>query len=461
MHVSGVALALLLVSPVSGVVVRSPPEESESTGEYFWPSTHGRQGFYGKSKFEGPKNLEKTLAWEWHHPVSRFRTVLLGALIDDEKNIYLAADDAIRKFAPDGHTKWVYQPPAQIPSNPCIKNGYLFGTTTDGHVFALDMKNGAEMWYTKVSKAFSRAADGVQIVGNTLLVASDAKGFSQLTHVVLGLDINDGSQQWNFLTDAPMLTFSPLITDKESFVFQDMEGRAYHLDKDGNLLWKNGGVTGSMTDGSAALGGKVAYTVSLDGCCCGQCSGNFTEMREDTPGNITAWNLATGDMMWTRSVPFPPNTAPSVGMLGKNKTESVVLGVGMQCKTLAPSEVLVFSARTGEQTLKWDGGRLRHIMCAGDLAGMDARALYKARPACYPGPWSSPMIDAAGTIYVGNHDGTLYAINDANHNGRIAANEVSEFDTQAAFNGPAISHAPGMMAVASCDGLFVFKNNFF
>ena len=81
------------------------------------------------------------------------------------------------------------------------------------------------------------------------------------------------------------------------------------------------------------------------------------------------------------------------------------------------------------------------------------------RPTCLPNGWSAPTIDAEGTVFVGHEDGNFYALRDMDGDGTIFGDDESQiYDTKAAFAGsssPAV--APGILAIASCDSLFVFK----
>merc|ERR1712217_339991 len=78
---------------------------------------------------------------------------------------------------------------------------------------------------------------------------------------------------------------------------------------------------------------------------------------------------------------------------------------------------------------------------------------------CGPDSWGIPVIAGDGTVYASSGTtGNLYAIRDADGNGKIDSTEVSVFRAGQAFlNAPAL--APGMLAVAPCWGpMYVFKS---
>jgi len=87
----------------------------KSANEFYWASTGGKHGKFGASSFTGPADLTTNISWAWHHPNGVHNTILVGApLIDDSMNIYVAADDAIRKFDTLGTLLWSYGPRGQL-----------------------------------------------------------------------------------------------------------------------------------------------------------------------------------------------------------------------------------------------------------------------------------------------------------------------------------------------------------
>ena len=50
---------------------------------------------------------------------------------------------------------------------------------------------------------------------------------------------------------------------------------------------------------------------------------------------------------------------------------------------------------------------------AGDFEGMVDRTTSGVRPACLPNGWSAPSISSDGTVFVGNENGPMFALRDA------------------------------------------------
>jgi outer membrane protein assembly factor BamB len=89
-------------------------------GQLFWADPANRDG----QRYSGATDLAVSLTWGWHHPTGVYNTIPVGSpLIDDELNIYIGADDAIRKFDINGAIKWSYAPRGQLAAAPTLVVG--------------------------------------------------------------------------------------------------------------------------------------------------------------------------------------------------------------------------------------------------------------------------------------------------------------------------------------------------
>jgi len=459
--------------------------------QYYWPHSRGRVGEYGVAPHIGPRNLTAALRWSWHHPAGRYHTTVLGGLFDDEKNVYLAAEDGIRKFSPDGRTLWYYNPHEKVPSCSSIMDGALFGSTIDGRVFALSMATGKELWVTR--PAASAGGDTFYVEAHAGVVVSGIE-MDMLRNGgnkrMIGLNASDGSMLWEFRPTVTVWNVMPMFPDDDTVLFQDLDGGVYRLGlRNGTLLWRKGGTPLGLTftDGGAILGPNgVIYAVG------------DTEMslRPNTTGHLSAYRVSDGQQLWSRQVPHPPNSWPAVGQLRPGNGLSVVIPVGLQgnlpgvvdlLKSRMPLDkafaihnaslqmgdkqqaiwknptlylqLRAYDAATGDLQWVWQAPSWHRKSCAGDEEGLVERMMLNIRLVCWPGPWSSPTIAADGTVYVGHENGMIYAVRDKNGDGKIDdATEVDSFDTGASFLHSGFSFAPGMSAMASCDSLYVFDN---
>ncbi|CAK0829219.1 unnamed protein product [Prorocentrum cordatum] len=86
-------------------------------GTFFWSDAANHNG----SSFRGARDLGSSVAWGWHHPAGVYSTIPVGSpLLDDQLNVYIGADDAIRKFDVSGVIMWSYAPRGQLAAAPSL-----------------------------------------------------------------------------------------------------------------------------------------------------------------------------------------------------------------------------------------------------------------------------------------------------------------------------------------------------
>jgi len=449
---------------------------------YYWPHARGHPGEYSTTDLVGPEtSLNTSLAWSWHHPDGRYHTVVTsGPLIDDMKNIYLASEDGVRKFRPDGNVAWYYKSEAPIATCPSLMDGMLFGNTINGHVFALDMESGEAIWDKTCAQAIAgdtayvESYDGIVITG---VDPSPSGGANR----VLGLNAHTGHQVWEFHSDNFLWNFMPLLTPDDAVIAMSISGDVYKIGlHNGTLLWKANSPpksSSSFSDGGVILGPDgTSYT----------CSNYEGSGQEGERGALRAFALGDGHMLWEQVLDKPCNSWPVVTRDGA----TVVVPSGSFVSSPSASNpelrdyfhksaiamhkfslslgnkelrrygipdkratVMAFDAKTGEPSWSKDLPPYGRMAAAGDEEGYLERQGLHHRDQCLPAQFGAPTISGDGTFYVGRADGNLYAVRPDGNGGAV----VSTFQTGAGFLHPGTSWAPGMMAVTSCDGLFVWK----
>lgn len=426
---------------------------------HYWPSGRGRVGQYGTSPYVGPKNLSAEFAWSWHHPEGRYHTLPYGTAIDNSNNIYLTTDTSMWKLSPRGEVMWSFTPypKATIFSAGSLLDGRVHFTTLDGRVWAISMDTGKELWSKKVCQeinqdnGFVSAHDGVVIAATDASDAASAGRPGPANKIVRAVKASDGSPLWTFEPEKPIWNFLALFPDDGTVLHQDWEGKAYrHHVQNGSLIWSAGGHPGSWTDGSPLIADGIVYTVSAH---------LLAPFDSAEAGHLCARRISDGGLLWEVGVPMPPNNAPSIGRLAGHDELLIVQPGGWQGMASGPTGIFAFDARTGEQKLYYRGPVQAGPNQAGAMEGLLERILAGATPAYVTNPWSAPSIDVDGTLYIGHENGVIYAFRDNNGDGTFEGEmEVSKFDTGGAFVGSSSpAHGPGMMAIASCDTLFVFS----
>jgi outer membrane protein assembly factor BamB len=406
--------------------------------------------------------------------------------IDEQKNIYMQTLDGIRKFSADGTLLWTYLPAwrengEEMPDSASIyhpsgwSHGAVYVSTTHGHVVAVNMADGTEIWKTKLS-----STDGnngwVSVSEGTVILGSNAyslwKGIplpdKMADQNVTGLNATDGTVIWNYQPEAPVWNFMGSFAGDGTFTFQDYEGRAYrNRVSDGTNIWKSGGVNFSWTDGSSMIGPALSEEESLQACNRTQCKVVYTVSNRDmfggrdAPGDVSAYRLEDGQLLWRAEVPRPPNNMPAVGRLHGKTGLSLVQPIGQQCHQGNPTDVYALDALTGELQWIFNGPSQASSLQAGDkiTEAQHQRELSGVRKITLPNPWSAPTVDSNGVVFIGNQEGGFFSLVDANGDGKVTGDEeVSLFNTSACFSGSsAAGIAPGILVATSIDAMYVFK----
>jgi len=438
-----------------------------SDGDYYWPMARGPVGSHGTSPYESPGNLSSSLAWTWHNPIGKYLDVSNGGvLIDDKLNLYVHFMSGIRKFSADGKLLWHFMAFRINNDVPALWNGALYMTQADGHVVAVDMETGRRRWTSAQACTWKSATvNKVHPECNCHRVGMDIGSVAAHSDVVIakaheapgggacravGLNASTGEFLWDYAAEHLIWNFYPIINDDgKSFLFQDSAGGAYHLGLDGKEIWKAGidpeSFKQTFTDGGLQIGPNgVAYAMKAAG-------------DNKAPGTVRAFRVEDGAFLWeSPPMPYPPNSWPVVGRLRESDPLTVMAPLGY-CGQLPPGEAMMsaqvwgLDAETGKLLWSWAAPPWTQQLFRGDN---ERRA--RGLPICLPNPAGNPTLDANGNLFIGLLDGFIYRLApDSNSNG---VHVPSSFDAEAAFSNGGTSIAPGMMAIASCDTLFVFRN---
>jgi len=332
-----------------------------------------------------------------------------------------------------------------------LVQGCVYVTDNSGTLMALSMETGAKLFSKKFTEELGTDISGVGVHDG--VVVAESHGLSGGgAFAVAGMNASNGDLLWEFPSDDQLWNFMPMFTDTETFVFQDKKGGAYHYGlKDGKRIWKSGYAPSSnddMTDGLTMLADGKVYTVHSDGQCC----------KANQAANLRAYDLSSGEEVWKQDFSHPANSQPVVGHLGHGSglSEKLALVMPIGAQPVGEfanyrSSIAAFDAETGAPIWEWKPPDYIDKLVAGDFERIQHGTM------CLPNPYGSPSIDARGTVYTGHFNGIIYAIRDDNGDNIIQDSEVSKFDTGAGFSHGGVAFAPGMLAIPSCDGLYVFK----
>jgi len=458
--------AALYEEHVSSVSLIQSRVQRQSAAKHYWPSARGRSDSVGFSPYAVPSDLSVT-SWNW----TQNFTIVNGALIDRDSNIYAMIREGIHSWTKDGQHRWFYRvheaPDEYIANNAVITGDVLIGIVTSGRAFAIRLADAKEVWSRKVAPhggydlGFMSEENGRVV----LEVNSKTDGSSD---TVLAISATNGSDLWSFHPDEIVWNLYGLFTNDGNVVFQDRTGKAYCVKaSDGKLLWKKGGKPSSWTDGSAMLDrpNGILYAIS----------GSLDSVQN---GSVSAFNVTDGSLLWDRDLPLPPNTMPAAGTFAANQDPVFIAALGRQGGIVPgplnlggkdhyfpleldasdkPSGFQVLDAKSGGIQYEWKGPTWKHTYVAGETELLESRMLsQKKSPFCAPNTWSAPTFSADGTIYTGFQDGNIYVLRPKQ--GSTALEQVSSHRIGHAFTGAGFAFAPGIVAVPACNGLYVFRS---
>lgn len=460
---------------------------SKPAKEPFWPHARGQVGQYSVTELLGPANFTADLKWKWQHPDGRYHTTIVGApLIDGDSNFYLTTEDGIRKFDREGTQIWHFTGPSDLTTCPSLMDGALFAVSHSGHAFALDTVTCELRWVRRVAQSVSGDTSYVEVYKGLVLLAVE-EDFNDVAMTggnakVLALSARTGEQVWEYSPQRPLYNFMPVFPGNGSVVFMDFTGGVYGLDlKTGHERWYSAPREDSKN--SFSVGGVMPGHKGVLFVCSNAGEGKG---QEGTFGYLRSLSQQDGRQLWSRELPQPCNVWPAVsadaktvivptgsfpGMpgvlaLSDYLTEDEKLEVHLHALELGEDEqelwhnpdrhsgVRAYDAETGDVLWEFEAPASHRIAAAGDTEGFLERHSLGIRPLCMPPPWTSPTIAGDGAVYLGHSSGLLYKLRGPSGSEGV---QVSSFETEAGYLHPGATFAPGVMAVASCDTLYVFR----
>mmetsp|Transcript_82410 Transcript_82410/g.191416 ORF Transcript_82410/g.191416 Transcript_82410/m.191416 type:complete len:540 (+) Transcript_82410:58-1677(+) len=486
---------------------------------HHWPRARGHVGSYGVTNLTGPSDLSNRW-YTWFPGQTRLHQVTIcGPLIDDALNLYVTTVTSIHKLSSSGNKIWEYPSSTGLFADcPSLMNGVLLSNDMGGHAFALEIDTGRELWKRKHTDGNSGDTgyvenhDGIIVYeaepGSTSVIAVNA------TSGELLWTFRPDVPCWNLMAIFPM-DGTVVFQDHDAKVYR------LNL-YTGQLIWKNGGnhVPGmvSWSDGGLMLGPNgVVYAVSAKSQAIGhhpKGGGGIHAYRLEDGSLLWEKHLLRPFFTWpvigklagrtdlsviaaigaNAYFPWKQVLRDNMGPQGQGALTALAFAAdgGLEHVTIKglaslmiqlpgallnvlrymygwipqipispkfEAEIYAYDAGTGAQQWEYKLPDWPYISAAGDSEGFFLRSVfYPARGTCLPAAYNAPTIDGNGVVYIGYHDGRLYALQDTNRDGTVAGpQEVSSFDTGAAFLHSGTAFAPGLMGVVSCDSLHVWR----
>src|SRR5882724_11006878 len=309
--------------------------------------------------------------------------------------------------------EWKFHTNGFVLSSPAISAGVLYVGSTDGNLYALDVKSGKEKWKFP---AGVRTTSSPAVAGGLVYFESYSGNF-------IALDITSGQMKWKFQTDGEhrfiaknihggmpageadpdpfdIYLSSPTIVDGVVY-FGSGDGNIYALDAaSGTLKWKH--PTGDVVHASPAVANGTVFVGSWD-------------------SYFYALDAATGAEKWRFKTGEDPKDHNQVGIQSSAAVADGIVYFG--CRD---SNFYAVDALTGQQ--KWSFNnkgswvvgspavREGKVYFATSDTGLfyevDAKTgvpIFSLDFKHWP-MFSSPAV-AGDFAYIGSHDGRLLAIN--------------------------------------------------
>jgi outer membrane protein assembly factor BamB len=188
--------------------------------------------------------------------------------------------------AADGRVQWQRQTKLPFSGGPGTDGRHLLLGTSQGQVVALSASDGSQVWSASVDSE----------VLSVPLISGDVVVVHTLDDSVYGLEATTGKQRWRYLYPAPVLTLrgssTPALADSAALVGLS-GGKLVKLDLTGGVpIWE---VTVTLPSGRTEL--ERIADIDADPIIVGSIAyvGTYN-------GDLAAVDLATGDILWRRTL---------------------------------------------------------------------------------------------------------------------------------------------------------------
>jgi outer membrane protein assembly factor BamB len=323
---------------------------------------------------------------------------------------------------------WQFKTGENFGSSAAIVNGVVYVGCDDGHLYAINLKDGKLKWKSEpalfagnsTSKPLAAAIQSSPAVHQGLIFFGDEDGMFH------ALDLKTGKQKWTFKTDAEIISSPNPIGDR--VVFGSYDGNLYCLKvHDGALIWKvktEGRVHGTpgIFDGKVVVAGcdeKLRVVSLMDG-------GAVAAVPMGSVSGASA-AILNGDVY--------------VGTFG-NQVHCMDLAAGKFRWTFdnADKDFPFYASAAVTNDLVVIGGRDKVIHAIDRKSGKE-RWSFKTH-----GRVDSSAVIVGDRAFVGSSDGNLYGL-------RLAdGNETWRFETGSAITASPAA-AEGRLVVGTEDGI--------
>ncbi|MBN1860892.1 MAG: PQQ-binding-like beta-propeller repeat protein [Candidatus Thermoplasmatota archaeon] len=381
-------------------------------GNDWWSMFHHDPMHSGFSTAPVPDDNQ--LLWSYH----TYQTISSSPVVSHGRVYISSWDWKIYCFDMDsGNLLWNYSTTGEITSAPAVANGKVYVSSMDTKLYCLNALNGSFLWAFKTD--FIIESSPIVVDGKVIIGASDGSLYC--------LDANAGSLIWEYQTNS-VIVASPAAVEGNIYV-GDTSGNFYCINSStGNAVWVLPMAEGTYSSPSYSDG--MIYFGSND-------------------ENVYCLDASTGGILWNYSAFSEIHSSPAVAY------DSVFVGT-------SDGRLLCLDKDTGG--FLWSYQVYGSVTSSPAVA--DGKVYFDSDPCCgftsylvclnaYAGTllWeynlntqfptrSSPAL-AAGKVFVGAGDGTIFAFGDIVFMADANGPYYSSVNTSVDFMGSVYGGQPG------------------
>lgn len=290
-------------------------------------------------------------------------------------------------------TIWQYKDKSDIGSGMAVQKNLIYGTDTNGWLFALNKSNGHKKWAFRTNGKVYSTPD---VSGRYVVVASS-------DHYIYCVNAKNGKLIWKYKTLKPDVA-SPLIYNKTVYIgSSDGHFRALDL-KTGKLKWDFDKISGFVVSKPVFYEGKIYF-----GCW----GNNFYALDAKTGKLVWKWNNGYSNRMYSPAVCQPAAmydrifiVAPDRYMTALNASTGEVIW-RKKHPGIRVRESMGLSADSSLVFVKTMEGEVYGVSTTTDSMQLDFHSKVQLGYEICP----TPIVENNGIVYVPTQSGLVCALN--------------------------------------------------
>ncbi|MFN3660638.1 MAG: PQQ-binding-like beta-propeller repeat protein, partial [Brevinematales bacterium] len=164
----------------------------------------------------------QTLLWQ-----TNLNSLIVATPTAYNGNIYVATyKKEVLAFSPEGNLLFRVVGNAPFTSSPLVLSNYLYITSLDGVLYAIDAENGTILWKVALTESFSSP---IASRDNILYIGS-------VSNTLYAVSANNGTTQWYAFLKGSV--YSRPLVDEESVYVVDFGGCVSRFDRKGQMVWQ-------------------------------------------------------------------------------------------------------------------------------------------------------------------------------------------------------------------------------